>query len=56
MVTFEVFGPFDVGFEISRRGRGGRARKTITKKVANEFWKSVANSDEHAHLASKKGC
>jgi hypothetical protein len=56
MVTFEVFGPFSIPFEISRRGRGGRPKKIISKKTASEFWKEIAASVGHAHLASKKGC
>lgn len=44
-----------MGHEISRRGRGGRKRKIISKAVATEFWETVAESD-HARLASKKGC
>ena len=54
MVTFQVFGPFDVDCEISRRGRRALPRKVITKEVIRKFWESVAA--EHAHIASKKGC
>lgn len=54
MITFEVHGPFDVEYEISRRGRGGRARKIISKECATRFWNELP--EKHAHLAAHKGC
>jgi hypothetical protein len=56
MVEFEIFGPFDTGFEVSGRGRGGPKRKTITKAVGKTFWESVAYPENGAHVAAKKGC
>ena len=56
MVTFEVFGPFDVPFEISRRGRGGRPKKVVSTTTEKVFWKNIAASIGDAHLSAKKDC
>lgn len=54
MVEFKVFGPFEIGHDISRRGRGGRPKKIITTKIGRDFWKTIP--EHHVHLASHKGC
>jgi hypothetical protein len=54
MITFEVHGPFDVEYEISKRGRGGRAKKIISSECASRFWAQLP--EKHSHLAGHKGC
>ena len=54
MVKFQVFGPFKIGYDISRRGRGGRPKKIITAKIGRHFCGAIPK--KHLHLASHKGC